>query len=104
MARAKTVPRHTAASVQSEQQPPDLAAEQQERQDEQHGGRGATTRRRGRRAANHESHSVFEDRSVLDALWSAVVAAPTSVMPPVAPEAVPADNAPADEAAEAVLE
>lgn len=50
--------------------------------------RSATTSRHGRRAANHEHHSVFEERSVLDALWSAVVAAPTSVMPPASPDAL----------------
>src|ERR1700754_5186901 len=52
MARARTVPRHTATPAR----PPE---------DE------------------HEHHSVFEERSVLDALWSAVVAAPTSVTPTV---------------------
>ncbi|EXG79386.1 DoxX family protein [Cryptosporangium arvum] len=51
--------------------------------------RSATTSRHGRRAAEPEhQHSVFEERSVLDALWSAVVAAPTSVMPPASPDAV----------------
>ncbi|GAA3386697.1 DoxX family protein [Cryptosporangium minutisporangium] len=100
MARAKTVPRHTAASVPPDQQPPELAAEQREQTEERRGGHGATARRHGRRAANHEQHSVFEDRSILDALWSAVVAAPTSVMPPAAPEAAPAeDDAPPHAAA-----
>ncbi|GAA0262967.1 DoxX family protein [Cryptosporangium japonicum] len=56
--------------------------------------RSATTSRHGRRAAEPEHHSVFEERSVLDALWSAVVAAPTSVMPPAAPEAVEEPEAP----------
>ncbi|SHN00878.1 DoxX family protein [Cryptosporangium aurantiacum] len=100
MARARTVPRHTAGPAKSGQQSPDVAAEQREQTDERNGSAGATTGRHGRRAANHEHHSMFEERSVLDALWSAVVAAPTSVMPPPAPEPAAAedDTPPAPEA------
>ena len=93
MARARMIPRHTAAPEESERQPVE-PVEQEEHADRRRGSRGATTSRHGRRAADHEHHSMFEDRSVLDALWSAVVAAPTSVMPPQSPDAVDLDDEP----------
>ena len=130
MARARTMPRHTAAPTpmpegQTPPEPGGLAVgpEGQDLRESpspptetqpatgrpETRGQGAHSSRsrqgphKGRSAEEH--HSMFEERSVLDALWSAMVAAPTSVMSPptsatpttlddpVAPEAVPAESA-----------
>ena len=112
MARPKTMPRHTAAPEQSDPQAAQTqatesqadqtqadqtgaaqgSAEPDESTEQRPGTRGATTSRHGRSTPKHEHHSVFEERAVLDALWSAVVAAPTSVMPPASPDAEPPDE------------
>jgi putative oxidoreductase len=109
MARARTMPRHTAAPTptpegQNPSEPsawavgpegqdlrespsPSPPAEAQPatgrpetRGQGAHSSRGRQGSHKGRNAEEH--HSMFEDRSVLDALWSAMVAAPTSVMSP----------------------